>query len=247
MIKADDAIRTARSLLGTPYRSLDCINLIKKVIRTSPGGVPGYTTAGTNSLWNSYHAASKYRDLIWRQLGLSGAKPGMLTFKQSSNEVPHIGLVTEKSTVIHSSSVKGCVVETDLHDGTWKLLAIHRYIRVDTTKTETNEQEDNEMAVLYQAVVHASPSLRLRAKAVSGKIIGHIPDGETIDVLVDGDWPRVRYLDSVGYVSGEYLERMDEEPVTEDEETEEQAFTTLVPLNGGTPIMLVGRWRVAED
>ncbi|MGN0990222.1 MAG: SH3 domain-containing protein [Candidatus Ventricola sp.] len=247
MIKADDAIRTARSLIGTPYAQLDCINLIKKVIRTSPGGVPGYTTAGTNTLWNSYNASAKYRDLIWRQVGLSGAKTGMLTFKQSGNEVPHIGLVTEKGTVIHSSSVKGRVVETNLYDGTWKLLAVHRYIRVGTTKTETNEQEENEMAVLYQAVVHASPSLRLRAKAETGKIIGHIPDGETIDVLTDGDWPRVRYHDSVGYVSGEYLERVDDEPVTGDEETEEQAFTTLIPLNGGTPIMLVGRWRVAED
>ena len=247
MIKAQDAIRTARDLIGTPYAQLDCINLIKKVIRTSPGGVPGYTTAGTNTLWNSYNAASKYRDLIWRQVGLSGAKSGMLAFKQSGSEVPHIGLVTEKRTVIHSSSVRGRVVETNLYAGTWKLLAVHRYIRVDTTKTETNEQEENEMAVLYQAVVHASPSLRLRAKAKTGKIIGHIPDGETIDVLTDGDWPRVRYLDSVGYVSGEYLERVDDEPVAGDEETEEQAFTTLIPLNGGTPIMLVGRWRVAED
>ena len=103
------------------------------------------------------------------------------------------------------------------------------------------------MTVLYRAVVHASPNLRLRAKAVRGKIIGYIPDGEAIDVLTDGDWPRVRYLDSVGYVSGEYLERMDDEPVMGDEETEEQALTKLVPLNGGTPIMLVGRWRVAED
>ena len=103
------------------------------------------------------------------------------------------------------------------------------------------------MAVLYQAVVHASPSLRLRAKAVSGKIIGHIPDGETIEVLVDGDWPRIRYQDSVGYVSGKYLSRVEDELSAENNEAEEPAFTTLIPLNGGTPIMLVGKWRVAED
>ena len=51
MVKAADAIQTARSLIGTPYSELDCINLIKRVIRTAPGGVPGYTTAGTNTLW----------------------------------------------------------------------------------------------------------------------------------------------------------------------------------------------------
>ena len=53
MIKTSEAIRTARALIGTPYSELDCINLIKKVIRTAPGGDKKYTTAGTNDLWNS--------------------------------------------------------------------------------------------------------------------------------------------------------------------------------------------------
>ena len=39
MIKTQDAIRTARALIGTPYSELDCINLIKRVIRTARGGV----------------------------------------------------------------------------------------------------------------------------------------------------------------------------------------------------------------
>ena len=38
MIETSEAIRTARALIGTPYSELDCINLIKKVIRTAPGG-----------------------------------------------------------------------------------------------------------------------------------------------------------------------------------------------------------------
>ena len=67
VIKTDDAIRVARSLIGTPYKELDCINLIKKVIRTAPGGVGNYTTAGTNSLWKSLTMSKKYRDLTWRQ------------------------------------------------------------------------------------------------------------------------------------------------------------------------------------
>jgi len=50
MIETSEAIRTARALIGTPYSELDCINLIKKVIRTAPGGDKNYTTAGTNDL-----------------------------------------------------------------------------------------------------------------------------------------------------------------------------------------------------
>lgn len=33
MIKAQDAIRAARSLIGTPYSELDCIGLIVRAIR----------------------------------------------------------------------------------------------------------------------------------------------------------------------------------------------------------------------
>ena len=38
MIRNEDAIRAARALIGTPYSELDCIGLIVRVIRTSPGG-----------------------------------------------------------------------------------------------------------------------------------------------------------------------------------------------------------------
>ena len=65
MIQAEEAIRAARGLIGTAYSELDCINLIKKVIRTAPGGDKRYTTAGTNDLWNSFDSKhGRYRDLI---------------------------------------------------------------------------------------------------------------------------------------------------------------------------------------
>ena len=212
MIAAKDAISTARSLMGTPYNQIDCINFIKKIIRTAPGGVPGYTTAGTNSLWKSAEASGKYRDLTWRQEGVSGAKAGMLAFKRDGGDVHHVGLCTGEGTVLHSSSANGGqgVVETDLNNGQWTLLAIHRYIQVEGTADEVSKEEKSDMAVLYRAIVHASPNLRIRERAVDGKIIGHVPDGETLNVLSGGAWPRVRYGDTLGYVSGVYLEMVDD-------------------------------------
>ena len=41
MITARDAIAGGRALLGTLYSEMDCINFIKRIIRTAPGGVPG--------------------------------------------------------------------------------------------------------------------------------------------------------------------------------------------------------------
>ena len=131
MIKARDAIEKARGLLGTPYSELDCINLIKKVIRSAPGGVKTYTTAGTNTLWRSYDMSAKYKDLTWRQAGLAGAAAGMIAFKADGEDYHHAGIVTDAGTVIHSSSTQGGrgVEETPLtsREG-WTHLAIHRYI-----------------------------------------------------------------------------------------------------------------------
>lgn len=131
MVKAEEAIAAARRLIGTPYSEMDCINLIKRVIRTAPGGVSGYKTAGTNTLWKSATASTKYRDLIWRKNGIDGACAGMLAFKRSGDDVHHVGIVTEKGTVIHSSSTQNGrgVVETPLSsDEGWNLLAKHRFI-----------------------------------------------------------------------------------------------------------------------
>ena len=134
----------ARGLIGTPYKELDCINLIKRVIRTAPGGVKNYTTAGTNSLWDSFNSSAKYRDLTWRQEDISGARAGMLAFKRyGADDEGHVGLVTESGTVIHSSSEGGRgVVETPLssREG-WDLLAIHRHIGIEGKADEEADEE----------------------------------------------------------------------------------------------------------
>ena len=181
MIKAQDAISAARALIGTPYSELDCINLIKRVIRTAPGGVPWYTTAGTNALWVSANASAKYRDLTWRQEGIQGARAGELAFKRHGGDVHHVGIVTERGTVIHSSSVYGKVVETPL-DKSWQLLAVHRYIEA-ASAAETEEA----MSVLYQAVVNTMRDpLNVRdSPDASGRKIGELPRGATVDVLAE--------------------------------------------------------------
>lgn len=242
MIKAKDAIAVARSLIGTPYKELDCINLIKKVIRDAPGGVKNYSTAGTNALWKSFEASAKYRDLTWRQESIDGAKAGMLVFKRSGSDVHHVGIVTGEGTVIHSSSVRNGVgvVETAL-DGTWHLLGIHRHIRAEGAA----EGEETTVEAYKMQVQVSSGVLNVRNEpGKGGDIIGKLNDGAVVTVQAEFEngWKYVVYGDSGnGYVSGEYLV-----PYTEPETQPRKEKTTLVSADGVT-IRLDGDWRVADD
>ena len=237
MIKARDAIRVARSLIGTPYEELDCINLIKKVIRTAPGGVPGYTTAGTNTLWNSRNASAKYRDLICTQDGC--ARAGMLAFKRKGTDVHHVGLVTGDGTVIHSSSAAGKVVETPL-DSSWHLLAVHRYIEASEEVQDTEQDTEGKKMEPYKMRVVAS-SLNVRNEpGVGGTRIGRISEGTVVTVQAEFDngWKFVRYGDgALGYVDGSYLEE-----AKETQEAKPQEITIVD--SAGNTFKPVGDFRV---
>ena len=201
MITSDTAIRMARSLIGTSYETLDCINLIKKVIRTSAGGDKRYTTAGTNALWDSDSKCGKYRDLTWKHAGISGAKPGMLAFMGvGTGDVSHTGLVTERGTVIHSSKSRGGVVETELTaKAGWNGLGVHRMIEVEGSGGERAES-----AEYGKVIVCTGGGLRMRTKP-NGRYMQMIPDGTRLAVLEEKDgWLRVEYRGYTGWVSGEY-------------------------------------------
>ena len=200
MIQAEAAIRAARGLIGTAYSELDCINLIKKVIRTCAGGDKRYTTAGTNELWNSFDSVPKYRHLIWRQAGISGAKAGMLAFMGvGTGDVSHTGLVTERGTVIHSSKSRGSVVETALTaKAGWNGLGVHRMIAV---------AENAGAAPTGTAyIVCVQTGLRMRKRpAVRGEYMQMLPDGAVIVALkTRAGWIKTTYKGYTGWVSGEY-------------------------------------------
>lgn len=247
MVRTKDAINEARKLLGTPYSELDCINLIKKVIRDAPGGVKNYTTAGTNALWDSFEKSAKYKDLTWRQEGIAGAKAGMLAFKRSGEDVHHVGIVTGEGTVIHSSSAQGGrgIVETVL-DGTWHLLARHRYIE---TQEEGGVPQEGTMES-YRAIVKLNDpgsSLNVRNEpGTGGNVIGRLFHGQSVTVVADYEngWMYVQYGDSgkSGYVNGAYLMRTEE--TGQGIETPE---TTMLENTDGMRIELVGKWRVMGD
>lgn len=239
MVKAQDAISAARSLIGTPYSEIDCIGLIVRVIRTSPGGVGAYRTAGTNTLWKSAEVSAKYRDLTWRQEGIAGAQAGMLAFKRRGTDVHHVGLVTGDGTVIHSSSTAGKAVETKL-DASWHLLAVHRYIEaLPSGASLGDETEDTRMEAYKMKVVASSLNVRDEPD-VSSRRIGRLNEGAvvTVQAEMENGWKYVTYGDrGSGYVDGSYL------GVYEEPAADEAPKITIID-SANNHFVPVGDWRV---
>lgn len=249
MIKAKDAIRAARSLIGTPYAELDCINLIKQIIRTAPGGVKSYTTAGTNSLWDSINMSAKYRDLTERHEGLAGIPAGALPFKRyGADDEGHVGIATGEGTVIHSSSAKGKVVETPLTAAEgWDCWGVHRYIE---TAEGGKEPQEGTMESYSARVKLSNPDSSLNVRnepGTGGDVINKLFDGQNVTVLAEYDngWAFVSYGDSgkSGYVSGEYLERASEEDLPENNFIR-YTGTPVIVDGEGNEFFPVGGWHV---
>lgn len=212
------------------------------MIRTAPGGVGNYTTAGTNSLWDSFNSAAKYKDLIWRQEGIAGARAGMIAFKRTGTDVHHAGIVTDVGTVIHSSSTQGGrgVVETLLSSSEgWNLLGIHRYIEVAEGAAESEETA----VVIYKAQVwitkkdgepNESGTLNVRNEpSKNGDRIGRIGHGAVVTVQAEYEngWKFISYGDnSSGYVDGSFLAPYEEPEVEEGNEAE--SLVTIVDSVG---------------
>ena len=255
MIQAEEAIRAARGLIGTAYSELDCINLIKKVIRTCAGGDKRYTTAGTNALWDSDSKSGKFRDLTWKQTGISDAKAGMLAFMGvGTGDVSHTGLVTEQGTVIHSSKSRGGVVETALTaKAGWNGLGAHRMIEVDYPeggKTEVSEAEK----IFGNATVRVTSGyLNIREGASTrSKIIAKATNGARVNIIREAGgtgWVFGKLASGeAGYMSSEYL--VEDTGLIDEKgdpgEPGEQATTTL-RRSDGVYITLSGAWTLAED
>lgn len=138
------------------------------------------------------------------------------------------------------------IVENDTF-GRWDYGGKLRGVLYDETDTGgiCTGEEERDMPVLYKATVSTQEDpLTLRATA-GGRKIGELPRGVTVEVLADGEWARVRYGEMLGYASRQYLERIEDAPENETEQTYgELTVRTIIEDSAGRIWEPVGAFSV---
>lgn len=202
----------------------------------------------------------------------SEAKPGYAVFRWREEGEPeryekdglddfyHIGLMSRTGTVLNAKSTAAGFVESPLTGWAYAapLLAVEYSADPDEAQTGGGESMAEETALFRAQVVTQNDPLRVRDEpGVVGSKIGSLPRGAVVDVLdasTNAGWWRVRYEGMTGYASSDYLQRIDAgaedaESVgsADDVVAEAVTATTLKREDADGCIVLVGRWRVAND
>lgn len=203
----------------------DCAQLIRRALESV--GVTG-VPSGATSQWR--------KKSLWSESGTIDTLPpnGLVALcRESSGRMQHIGWRMSDGSVIDArSSAKGVITSSvDSYNWTHWMRPI----------IDVKERNDTEM--LYKAtVVTQSDPLRVRAWAITGEILGHVPKGKTVEVLTEPQdgWCQIRYNELEGYASAQYLAPVDADA---DDGVEE---TTLINYDG-MMITLLGNWRVMDN
>lgn len=203
MTKGTSVAAYGKSLIGRPYKEIDCIKLVVLSVRNGAGAdgeSKTYQCGGCNELWRSLNASGKYR-YITRRLELETAKslgllvPGALLtiweagynvkYDDFEGDCSHIGIYVgdDDCEVVHSSATKKCVAASTIKNG-WTHVLIHRLI--DLENGEEDEQDKAFTAIEpYEVIVSTNKDpLTVRLKpSTASEALGKVKKGGGMTVV----------------------------------------------------------------
>lgn len=204
---------------------------------------------------------------IWRQYGLKiphGSnsirrqsvgpltnipQPGYAAFKVRDDDYYHIGIVGADGKTVYEA--QGTIMGfTTSPASRWDCFAPFKDVQYEEVPMPDGER------VIYRAkVTTQSGPLNMRSgNGTEFPIIGRLPKGEIVDVMVEcpNGWMYVDDDGDQGYVDGQYLTRIqpseqpdDKTPADEDGTSQIEKYTVLRRTDG-VQITLEGEWKVEK-
>lgn len=206
MTKGKNVAAWAEAQIGTPYKKMDCMDLVTEAIRHADGADGEsltYRCAGCNALWRSLNASGKYR-YVTKRLGIETAKamgairPGALLviwepgyndkYDDDEGNCSHIGIYVGNADceVVHSSQSREKVCASTLKNG-WTHVLVHRLI--DLEDGEVADIGYTPLDAPYTAIVCTQKDpLNIREKPeAKGRIIAKVKKGAEVTVVGEAE------------------------------------------------------------
>lgn len=207
---------------------------------------------------------------IWKQYGLKIAHgsnsilrkycgkpttsphPGYAAFKLTGgDDYYHIGIVSENGQLVYEScgTIMGFRVSSVSE---WDWFAPFKDVQYEK---EEEPMPDGERVIYRAEVTTQSGPLNMRSgNGTEFPIIGRLPKGEIVDVMVEcpNGWMYVDDDGDQGYVDGRYLTRIqpaeqpDDKTPADDEKQPQIEKYTVLRRTDGVQITLEGEWKVEK-
>lgn len=182
--------------------------------------------------------------------------PGWAAIVDDTPDTPdndHIGIIqADGVTVVEARGTESGVVTSKVTDKKWTKFG--RFKDVDYSQ-EVDPMPDGERVIYRAKVTTQSGPLNMRSgNGTEFPIIGRLPKGEIVDVMVEcpNGWMYIDDDGDQGYVDGRFLTRVqpaeqpDDKTPADDEKQPQIEKYTVLRRTDGVQIMLEGEWKVEK-
>lgn len=187
------------------HRVADCSGLFYWAFKELGGSI----YHGSNTIYKSYCTSKGKLNKNGRTDGKE-LKPGTAVFTGNDSNHGHIGLYIGNDIVIEASGTNAGVITTKISNGKWtywgELKGVNYNANTATTTTSTQTTTAPVTTTTGRTAVVTGNRLALRQQpSTSAGVIMRVNTGETVELIEDTDWVKVKYNGKTGYMMTKYL------------------------------------------
>lgn len=183
------------------HRVSDCSGLFYWAFKE----LGGYMYHGSNTMYNKYCTSKGKLTKKGRTDGQE-LKPGTAVFTGNETKHGHVGLYIGNDIVIEASGTNAGVITTKISGGKWTYWGELKGVIYNATSSTVKTPAAETPATNVKTAIVTGTRLALRqSPTTAATIITRVNTGETVELLDDTEWVKVKYKGKVGYMMAKYL------------------------------------------
>ena len=165
----------------------------------------GYMYHGSNTMYDKYCTSKGKLTKKGRTDGQE-LKPGTAVFTGNETKHGHVGLYIGNDIVIEASGTNAGVITTKISGGKWTYWGELKGVVYSGTSSAVKTPVAETPSTNTKTATVTGTRLALRqSPTTSATVLTRVNTGETVEILDDTEWVKVKYKGKVGYMMSKYL------------------------------------------